>query len=187
MGVMDSGRWLRASGHLDRVLELPLDAREACLAALREEDPISAADVAALLDEHRRLTAEGFLDSPSPLQPQPAQLAGVTIGAYTLVSRIGHGGMGTVWLASRSDGRFVGQAALKLMNAALAGRGGEERFKREGTILARLTHPHIARLIDAGVSSTGQPYLVLEHIDGRHIDRYCDEERLGIDARIRLF
>ena len=95
--------------------------------------------------------------------------------------------MGTVWLASRSDGRFEGQAALKLLNAALVGRGGEERFKREGTILARLTHPHIARLIDAGVSSTGQPYLVLEYIDGRHIDRFCDEERLSVEARIRLF
>src|SRR6266496_1264293 len=95
--------------------------------------------------------------------------------------------MGAVWLAARSDGRFQGQAALKLLNAALVGRAGEERFKREGTILARLTHPHIARLIDAGVSSTGQPYLVLEYIDGRHIDRFCDEERLGVDARIRLF
>src|SRR4029077_13494197 len=100
--------------------------------------------------------------------------------------RIGHGGMGTVWLASRSDGRFEGRAALKLLNAALVGGGGEERFKREGTILARLTHPHIARLIDAGVSTTGQPYLVLEYVDGRHIDRYCDEERLSVESRIRL-
>ena len=183
---MDSGRWRRASGHLDRVLELPPQAREECLAALRHEDPESAADVVALLDEHRRLTAEGFLDSAPPT-PRESPLAGVTIGAYTLDSRIGHGGMGTVWLASRSDGRFEGRAALKLLNAAFVGRGGEERFKREGTILARLTHPHIARLIDAGVSSAGQPYLVLEHIDGRHIDRFCDEERLTVDARIRLF
>jgi serine/threonine-protein kinase len=187
MGVMDSGRWLRASGHLDRVLELTPQDRDVCLAALQEEDPESAADVAALLDEHRRLTAEGFLDSAPPIQPREAQLAGLTIGAYTLISRIGHGGMGTVWLASRSDGRFQGQAALKLLNAALVGRGGEERFKREGTILARLTHPHIARLIDAGVSSTGQPYLVLEYIPGHHIDRFCDEERLSVEARIRLF
>jgi eukaryotic-like serine/threonine-protein kinase len=184
---MDSSRWFRVSGHLDWLLELPPPAREACLATLREEDPESAADVAALLDEHRRLTAEGFLETAPPLQPREAALAGVTIGAYTLVSRIGHGGMGTVWLASRSDGRYEGQVAVKLLNTALVGRGGEGRFKREGTFLARLTHPHIARLIDAGVSNTGQPYLVLEHIDGLHIDRYCDEERLGVDARIRLF
>ena len=91
--------------------------------------------------------------------------------------------MGSVWLAARSDGRFEGKAAVKLLNAALVGRAGEERFRREGTILARLTHPHIARLIDAGVSPTGQPYLVLEHVDGRHIDRYCDEHALGRRAR----
>ena len=187
MATMDSGRWLRASGHLDQVLELPPEQRGAWLSALREDDPVSAADVAALLDEHRRLTAEGFLDSALPIAPRNMPLSGVRIGAYMLVSRIGHGGMGTVWLASRSDGRFEGQVALKLLNAALVGRGGEERFKREGTILARLTHPHIARLIDAGVSNTGQPYLVLEYIDGRHIDRFCDEERLSIDERIRLF
>jgi serine/threonine protein kinase/Tfp pilus assembly protein PilF len=184
---MDSRRWQRASGHLDRVLELPPGEQDAWLAALQEHDPESAADLASLLDEHRRLTAERFLESPPPPQPREAPLVGLTIGAYTLVSRIGHGGMGTVWLASRSDGRFEGQAALKLLNAALVGRGGEERFKREGTILARLTHPNIARLIDAGVSNAGQPYLVLERIDGRHIDRFCDEERLSVDARVRLF
>ncbi len=184
---MDSVRWLRASGHLDRILEMPPQAREASVAALWQQDPESAADVAALLDEHKRLTAEGFLDSSPPIQPREPALDGVTIGAYTLVSRIGHGGMGTVWLAERSDGRFEGRAALKLLNAALVGRGGEERFRREGTILARLTHPQIARLIDAGVSNTGQPYLVLEHVEGRHIDRFCDEEQLGVEARIRLF
>ena len=146
-----------------------------------------AADVEALLAEHRLLSAEGFLEAAAPIQPLESALAGMTVGAYTLVAPIGHGGMGSVWLAARSDGRFEGQAAVKLLNAAFIGRAGEERFKREGTILAHLTHPHIARLIDAGVSSTGQPYLVLEHIDGRHIDRYCDEERLGIEDRIRLF
>src|SRR5262245_52217816 len=187
MRGIDSGRWFRASDHLDRVLDLPPQERDGWLAALQVENPETAADVAALLEEHRRLSAEGFLDSRPPIKPLEPALAGVTIGAYTLTSPIGHGGTGSVWLASRSDGLFEGQAALKLLNAALVGRGGEERFKREGTILARLTHPHIARLIDAGVSATGQPYLVLEHIDGYHIDRYCNERRLGIEQRIRLF
>jgi hypothetical protein len=70
MGAMDSDRWRRASGHLDRVLDLPLEQREACLALLRADDPESAADVAALLDEHRRLSAEGFLDSAPPIRPR---------------------------------------------------------------------------------------------------------------------
>jgi len=187
MKAIDSQRWQRASPYLDQVLDVAPRERDLRLLALWAEDPEVAADVEALLAEHRLLSAEGFLDSAAPIQrPQPA-LAGVTVGAYTLLSPIGHGGMGSVWLAARSDGRFEGHAALKLLNAALIGRVGEERFKREGTILARLTHPHIARLIDAGLSSTGQPYLVLEHIDGRHIDRFCDEERLGIEDRIRLF
>jgi len=187
MSAIDNERWQRASPHLDRLLDLSPQARDACLLSLRVDDPQVAADVEALLAEHRLLTAEGFLEAPASFpRPEPA-LAGVTVGAYTLVSPIGHGGMGSVWLAARSDGRFQGQAALKLLNAALVGRAVEDRFKREGTILARLTHPNIARLIDAGVSSTGQPYLVLENIEGRHIDRYCDDEQLAVEDRIRLF
>ena len=92
-----------------------------------------------------------------------------------------------MWLAERCDGRFKGRAAVKLLNIALIGRAGEERFSREGTFLARLRHPGIAHLIDAGVSASGQPYLVLEHVDGQSIDRYCDEHALGIEARLRLF
>jgi eukaryotic-like serine/threonine-protein kinase len=95
--------------------------------------------------------------------------------------------MGTVWLATRSDGRFEGTAAVKLLNASLVGRAGEERFRREGSILARLAHPHVARLLDAGVSDWGQPFLILEHVDGEPIDVYCDTRRLGVETRLRLF
>ena len=95
--------------------------------------------------------------------------------------------MGNVWLARRSDGRFEGQAAVKLLNASLVGRAGQERFQREGSILARLAHPHIARILDAGVSPTGQPYIVLEHVEGEQIDRDCDGKALDVEARLRLF
>ena len=111
--------------------------------------------------------------------PRAATLAGQTLGAYTLVSPIGQGGMGSVWLARRSDGRFEGAAAVKLLNASLVGRAGEERFRREGSILARLRHPHIAHLVDAGVSPTGQPYLVLERVEGEPIDLYCESHDLS--------
>ena len=186
MGAISASRWHRASPHLDRLLELPPGECETYLASLRAEDREAADDVAALLAEHRLLTAERFLAAPAALRPEPA-LKGASIGAYCLESPIGHGGMGSVWLAERNDGRFQGRVAVKLLNAALLGRGAERRFIREGTILARLTHPHIARLLDAGVSETGQPYLVLEHIDGRPIDAYCDDTRLSIEARLRLF
>ena len=187
MPALDAQRWRRASPHLDRVLDLAPADREACLAALRLQDPEVAADVQTLLDQHRDLHTERFLEQAAGVVPGLSPLAGLTVGAYTLEEPIGHGGMGSVWRASRSDGRFEGSAAVKLLNAELVGRTGGERFKREGTILARLTHPHIARLIDAGVSMTGQPYLVLEYIDGRNIDKYCDGEGLDVEARIRLF
>jgi serine/threonine-protein kinase len=140
-----------------------------------------------LLGEHRALIEEGFLEEKAPQLPRGQGLAGQVLGVYTLISQIGHGGMGTVWLAERNDGRFERRVAIKMLNIALLGKGGEERFKREGRILGRLTHPHIAELIDAGVSSTGEPFLVLEYVDGEPIDRYCDQNGLNIRARIRLF
>ena len=183
---IDTQRWMKISAHLDRALDLSPVERDAWLKELRATDPDIASDLAAMLAEHHQLREEGFLDS-SPLKGTDASLSGVIIGSYTLMSRIGDGGMGSVWLGRRSDGRYEGQVAIKLLNASLVGRGGEERFRREGIILARLGHPHIASLIDAGVSNTGQPYLVLELVNGEHIDAYCDERRLSIERRIRLF
>jgi serine/threonine protein kinase len=183
---IDTQRWLKISPHLDHALDLSPLERDAWLLALHDTDPELAADLASMLSEHRQLRDEGFLDA-SPLSASDASLSGVTIGSYTLISRIGDGGMGSVWLGRRSDGRYEGQVAIKLLNASLVGRGGEERFRREGVILARLGHPHIASLIDAGVSNTGQPYLVLELVNGDHIDAYCDERRLTIERRVRLF
>src|SRR5262249_28469683 len=138
-----------------------------------------------LLRDRTALEREGFLED-APTLPVPANWVGATVGAYTVVAPLGQGGMGSVWLAQRSDGRFVGQAALKLLHAAAATFGGTERFKREGNILGQLKHPHIAHLLDAGVAPTGQPYLVLEHVEGQHIDAYCDGRQLGIEARVHL-
>lgn len=186
MAVLSGLRWQRASPHLDQILDLPPADRDGHLARLRSVDPEVAADVESLLEQHRLLTAEGFLNEAGPAAPVAPSLSGVSMGAYTLVEPIGQGGMGSVWLATRNDGRYEGTAAVKLLNSELIGRGGGARFKREGTILARLAHTNIARLIDAGVSASGQPYLVLEHVNGRHIDQYCDEHALGVEARVRL-
>src|SRR5262252_4484159 len=187
MKAIRADRWQRACPHLDRLLDLSTSEREKYLEGLGAEDPLTAADVRALLTEHHLLTVEGFLAAPPAIRPPEATLVGLSFGPYTLISPIGHGGMGSVWLAERTDGRFSGHAAVKLLNAALLGRSAEKRFRREGSILARLAHPNIGRLIDAGLSGTGQPYLVLEYVNGRPIDRYCDEERLSVDDRIRLF
>jgi eukaryotic-like serine/threonine-protein kinase len=179
-------RWPILSPHLDLALDLDEEERATWLLELQEEDPALATELATLLEQHRALAREGFLEKTEEPRPE-ASLVGQTIGAYTLVSLIGQGGMGTVWLAHRSDGRFEGEAAVKLLNLSFIGRAAEERFRREGSILARLRHPHIAHLLDAGVSPTGQPYLILEYVEGEPIDRYCDRKSLGIEERSRLF
>jgi tetratricopeptide (TPR) repeat protein len=186
MSTLRNDRWQELSTHLDRALDLEGPARQAWLDALAAEEPSTAAEIRALLEAHERLKHEGFLEQV-PSAPASDSLAGQTLGAYTIVSPIGRGGMGSVWLAERSDGRFAGRVAVKLLNFALIGQAGEERFRREGNILARLTHPHIAHLLDAGVSPHGQPYLVLEHVEGEQIDQYSNARSLGIDARVRLF
>lgn len=158
--------------------------REVWLAQLQAEAPELAGDLANLLSEHGRLEGSSFLDASPSAGPA---LAGHRIGAYRLVRPIGQGGMGSVWLARRDDGRFEGTAAVKLLNLALIGHESERRFAREGQILARLNHSGIARLLDAGVLPIGVPYLVLEYIEGQRVDEACDARALGVPARVEVF
>lgn len=187
MKTPDTSQWQKLSPYLDAALEMTNQELTLWLSSLRLQDPSGAEQLEVLLQEHRLLVEENFLENGTVPLPEVKGLAGQAIGPYTLRSQVGQGGMGSVWLAERNDGRYDRQVAIKLLNIALIGKGGEERFKREGKILGRLVHPHIAELIDAGVSRAGQPYLVLEHIEGDHIDTYCDQHQLVIEARIRLF
>ena len=186
MSALSPDQWQALSPYLDEALTMADEDLSAWLSSLRTQNPELAAQLETLLLEHRALSEEGFLEKRSVGLPDGLGLAGQEVGVYTLISQIGQGGMGSVWLAERNDGRFERRVAVKFLNIALIGKDGEERFKREGRILALLVHPHIAELIDAGVSHAGQPYLVLEHIEGDHIDRYCDKHRLSVEARIRL-
>lgn len=186
MPSWNRSHWQRVSAYLDQALELAPSERAAWLATLRVQDAELVEELDSLLRDGEQAHREGFLEgSSSPLLEQ-SSLTGMTVGAYTLQSSIGEGGMGSVWLASRSDGRYDAKVAVKLLKLALVGRTGGERFRREGQLLARLEHPNIARLIDAGVAAGGQPYLVLEHIEGDHIDRYCEAAGLDITQRVRL-
>ena len=196
MPQMDPERWRAASPRLDEALELAEDERAQWLAALREEDPKLADDVTVLLQEYDDTRRDRFLEAKLELLfdksaddgaagVDPSALAGRIVGAYRLVSQIGQGGMGVVWLADRCDGQFEGRVAVKLLDIHF-GRL-EARFRREANILATLTHPNIAHLIDADVSSDRQPYLVLELVDGQPIDRYCDDRQLDVRARVELF
>ena len=177
--------WSRLSPLLDELLDLPDAERAARLAVLRAQDPALADSVDAMLGHLPAIERGEFM--PESALPKPAGLDGQTIGPYALVREIGHGGMGTVWLARRTDGRYEGEVAIKFLRSGMFGHGDAERFEREGSILARLSHPHIARLLDAGVAAdTAQPYLVLEYIDGEPIDEYCQRMALSVPARLAL-
>ncbi|WP_341890099.1 serine/threonine-protein kinase [Variovorax sp. YR752] len=188
-GTPDRARWRELSPLLDELLDLPAAARQQRLAAMHDDDPALAAEVQAWLAELDALDGSGFLQAPA-MEP-PSDLAGVTIGAYTLVRELGRGGMGSVWLARRTDGRYEGEVAIKFLASGMFAAGGAERFAREGQIMARLAHPHIARLLDAGHvpggPGGGQPYLVLEYVEGEPIDRYCTSQALTVAARLQLF
>jgi non-specific serine/threonine protein kinase/serine/threonine-protein kinase len=121
------------------------------------------------------------------IAPEPKGRLGETMGGYILDSEIGQGGMGTVYMAHRSDGAYEQHVALKAVSAHLRTRFFTERFRAERQILADLNHPNITRLLDGGVSAAGDPFLVMEYVDGQPINRYCDERLLPVADRIRLF
>ena len=185
MTPMSKELWAAVKPLLEEALELDPESRAAWLLELRKRSPDLADEVSALLEQpHAGLddlfapAADGDLLGQS--------LAGLVVAGYTLDRPIGRGGMGTVWLAHRSDGRFEGNAAVKLLNLALLGEAGEVRFRNEGSVLARLSHPNIARLHDAGVTPGGQPFLVLEYVEGVPIDQWADDHRLTPEQRILL-
>ncbi len=183
--LFDPKRWKRLSPLLDELLELGADARAVRLEQIGGEEPQVAEELATILAKSGDIEREAFLEGSA--LPGDEILAGRTIGKYTLDRPIGQGGMSTVWLAHRSDGRYEGQVAVKMLNLALLVRAGAQRFEREGNVLARLAHPNIAHLIDAGIAAGSQPYLVLEYIEGEPIDEWCDRRGLDVRAKVRLF
>jgi serine/threonine-protein kinase len=190
MSASAADRWRVLSPLLDELLDLDPAARAERLQALATDDPALAEELRTLLARDASLSDEGFMERPVAdtlrLAPAATIVEGMTIGPYRLEQELGQGGMGSVWAGVRADGRFEGRVAVKFLRSGLFAAGDAGRFAREGQILARLAHPHIARLLDAGVVD-GQPYLVLEYVDGQPIDVYCREQRLGIEPRVQLF
>ncbi len=190
MTGIEAQRWRRVSRHLDRILDLPETEWAAYLAALARDEPFTAAELDRLLrvkedGRFAEFLGKGILREVAERTAAP--LIGRVIGPYVIEAEVGRGGMGSVWRARRADGRFEGHVAIKLLHLAWLGRAGEQRFLLEGRLLARLDHPNVARLIDAGVLEGGGPYLVLEYVEGEPIDLYCERMGLGFEARIRLF
>ncbi|MDX1420792.1 MAG: serine/threonine-protein kinase, partial [Rubricoccaceae bacterium] len=190
-----------ATDALDRLERLfraarmhPAEERAAFLDAACADDPALRAEVAALLNADREADGEAFLDTPPTAlldaavseAAQPNPLEGRTVGPYRVLRPLGEGGMGAVYLAVREE-PFQQYVALKIIRAGLHDPEVLRRFEQERQILASLSHPGIARLLDGGVTADGLPYFAMEYVEGRPLTAYCDEHRLPIEERLRLF
>lgn len=179
--AIDPGLWQRLEPLLDHALDLSDEERGQWLDDLREKSPELVEQLVLLLTAEEAADDRGFLNTGFRVPTSELQL-----GPWRLERPLGAGGMGAVWLARRSVGTGEPRAAIKLLNLALQSPIGQARFRREGTLLARLAHPGIARLLDTGLSPAGQPYLVLEYVEGTRIDHFADDQGLDHRARIDL-
>ena len=175
---IDSQNWERLQDLFHLAVATPADRRDLVLSEVCD-DPQLRRQVMELVD------AAHVEDEPETT-PQPTEV-NAWIGAYHLVRHLGTGGIGSVYLAERVVGDTVQRSALKILAPHAAGPSFVERFRREQDILASLEHPHITRLLDAGVGDGGQSYLVMEYVNGEHLDAYCDSRQFGIDERLRIF
>ncbi|GAB4114782.1 MAG: hypothetical protein Fur0014_17300 [Rubrivivax sp.] len=194
LGVAASD-WPVLNALLDQALSLPLPERGPWLEALPAEHAAMKDTLARLLDIRDGIETGDFLgtlpklggaagsaaDGPNLDAPR----AGDEVGPYRLIRELGEGGMGSVWLAERADGQLRRRVALKLPRLSWAA-GLAERMARERDILARLEHPNIARLYDAGVDALGRPWLALEYVEGQPIDGYAHQHRLSIRQKLDL-
>jgi serine/threonine-protein kinase len=176
------------SALLDQALALPAEDRAAWLATVDNERWREA--LAGMLADHAGLPESGALSAlPRLAEPPPAE-PGERVGPWRLIEEVGRGGMGSVWRAARADGVFERDVALKLPRRSRrsppSDRALAERLAAELRITARLEHPHIARLYDAGVDGQGRPYLAMEFVAGLPIDTQVERARLDVPATLRL-
>jgi eukaryotic-like serine/threonine-protein kinase len=189
---MTPERWQRVKEVFAGVSELDPAGRRSFLEHACADDGELRAEVVSLLEAHG--TAEAVVDrsaveylSLGGLEVASEDWRGRRIGAYELLTCLGRGGMGEVWRARRADAEYEKEVAVKLVRVGYASEYVLQRFRAERQILATLEHPNIARLIDGGVAEQGQPYLVMELVDGCPIDEYCESRALPIAERLRLF
>jgi serine/threonine-protein kinase len=196
--AMNGERFRQARRVFEDVVELEPAERATRIDALAAGDPQMAAAVRELLSADAR--AQSFLSHPEDLLlPSSASDAaesvedrvtdrrGEIVGAYRLIEPLGRGGMGEVYLGDRADGRFEQKVAVKLVKRGMDTAEILRRFSRERRILARLEHPGIARLLDAGETPDGRPYFVMELVEGETITDYCRARGLPLEDRLRLF
>lgn len=194
---MRKERWQRLENIFAEAVEIPADQRERWLDDACAGDPEMRSEIGRMIDADA--AAEGVIDSPvfasptfSELFPAiedsvPPDLAGTRIGPYELVRELGRGGMGAVFLAKRADREFEQFVAVKLIKRGMDTDFILKRFRNERQILAKLSHPHIARLLDGGSTSDGLPYFVMEYVPGEPIHSFCDKRSFTVHERLQLF
>jgi serine/threonine protein kinase len=187
---VNAERWQRIKELFGGALERSDGDRAAFLAAECEGDPALRKEVEELIVSANE--GGGFLERPTVPRkdlafvrpvPEPLERA----GPYKMLREIGHGGMGTVYLAERTDEEFRKTVAVKIIRRGMDTDFVVQRFRTERQILAGLAHPNIAALLDGGTTEDGLPYFVMEYVEGKPIDRYCDERRLSLEQKLELF
>ncbi|HLT92038.1 MAG TPA: serine/threonine-protein kinase [Woeseiaceae bacterium] len=187
---MTPERWQRVEALFLRCIDLGDPARGEVLAEIRREDAELCAEVERMLraDARGDELREAIGHSAAAAARETADLwCGRELGAYRIERQLASGGMGSVFLASRADDAFERSVAIKLLSSALTSADGRRRFLVERQILASLSHPYIAQLLDGGTTDDGVPYIVMEYVEGSPIDAWCDREGLPLEARLELF
>ncbi len=189
---LSAERWSAVRRVYEHALELPPDQRGAYLQSACGADRELRDEVESLLsaqDEAADFLARPVVDLQANTDAALGNVnrSGQNLGAYRIEAHIGRGGMGEVYRAVRADGQFERQVAIKLIRGGANAQLVIEHFRRERQILASLDHAHIAQLYDAGATTDGVPYLVIEYVDGVPIDQYVTAQQLGLPATLRLF
>src|SRR5262249_46548719 len=180
--------WQRLKCILADVLEQrSLEERTAVLRRSCAGDTTLLCEAEKLLRQDTTALEEFAEFAAQRLRHQECDRIGERVGAYVIVKELGRGGMGSVYLAERADGQFKKQVAIKILKRGTDTDEVLRRFRIERQILANLEHPNITRLLDAGTTKDGLPYLVMEFVDGTPITRFVQNENADVCERLKLF
>ena len=190
--VMTPERWSRIRDIFVQTHELPPAERAAVIDETCGKDADLRREVESLLVSH---DSAGRLFEPIPEHlfataspdAEAEKRVGTLVGHYRIVRKIAEGGMGEVYEAERDDGTFTRRVAIKLIRSNISRKDSVRRFEAERHVLAALHHLNIAQLIDAGTTDDGVPFLMMEYVDGKRIDDYCDDQKLSLEQRLRMF
>ena len=187
---MENQDWEKIKDVFAQALELPVNRRADFLRQACDNNAALQAEVESLLLAHEE--TEHFIEqqefaAASAFGANGASYAGRQFGNYKIIREIGRGGMGAVFLAERVDGEFDQRVALKIMRQTFADAELERRFRLERQILASLNHPNIAKLLDGGISQTGEPFLAMEYVEGEPLLDFAEKQNLDVEDRLKLF